>query len=98
MLEPNAVASPASYTILILGVLSIGFMIVFLIALVIDGKKTRVRHPAHCKEMYRQTDVTDQQPLASQLAIGVVRLTTALTSKPSLETRGATLSISRLAR
>ena len=41
MIQSNAVSSPTAYTMLSLCVLSVGFMIRFLIALAIDGKKIR---------------------------------------------------------
>jgi hypothetical protein len=40
MLQSIIVESPATYIMLLLCVLSVGFMILFLIALAIDGKKT----------------------------------------------------------
>jgi hypothetical protein len=45
MLQSNAISSPTTYTILAMCVLSVGFLIRFLIALAIDGKKIRVDYP-----------------------------------------------------
>jgi hypothetical protein len=90
MLQANTVSSPTIYTMLALCVLSVGFMIRFLIALVIDGTKIRVDYPVRCK------DVTWDEPRsreeaanpAGHLAIGVVRLATVLTSKPNRGSKG----------
>src|ERR1700687_290631 len=85
MLQSNAVSSPTTYTMLALCVLSVGFMIRFLIALAIDGKKIRVDYPARLKGVCCQADVTCEKPRSSEgavnpaahLAMGVVRLASA---------------------
>jgi hypothetical protein len=94
MLQSIIVASPATGTMLALCVLSVGFMIMFLIVQAIGGKKT-VRHSARPKEICCPADVTNDEPRsrkgaanpASHLAMGVLRLTTALTTKPSRESK-----------
>jgi hypothetical protein len=99
MLQLIIVASPATYIMLLLCVLSVGFMILFLIALAIDGKKT-ARHPARPKEIWCPVDVINEERRsrkdafnpASHLAMGVVRLTTALTTKPSCESKRTALA------
>jgi hypothetical protein len=93
MLQANTVSSPTIYTMLALCVLSVGFMIRFLIALAIDGKKIGVDHPVRCK------DVTWKEPRSREkaanstghLAIGVVRLATVLTSKPNRGSKGSAI-------
>jgi len=49
MFQSNALSSPTTYTMLVMCVLSVGFMIRFLIALAIDGKEIRVDYPVRCK-------------------------------------------------
>jgi len=96
MLQSNAVSSPTIYTMLALCVLSVGFMIRFLIALAIDGRKIRVNYPVRLKGVRCAADVTFEEPrssdgavnLAAHLAMGVVRLATALTSKPRRGSKG----------
>ena len=61
MIQSNAVSSPTAYTMLSLCVLSVGFMIRFLIALAIDGKKIRVDYPVRSK------DVTWEEPRSRPL-------------------------------
>ena len=88
MLQSIIVESPATYIMLLLCVLSVGFMILFLSALAIDGKKT-ARLPARPKEIWCPVDVINEERRsrkdafnpASHLAMGVVRLTTALATK-----------------
>jgi len=96
MLQSNTVSSPTIYTMLALCVLSVGFMIRFLIALAIDGKKIRVDYPVRLKGVRCPADVTCEEPQSSEgpvnppahLAMGVVRLASALTSKPNRGSRG----------
>jgi hypothetical protein len=96
MLQSNTVSSPTLYAMVALCVLSVGFMIRFLIALVIDGKKIRVDYPVRLKGVRCPADVTSEEPRSSEgavnpaahLAMGVVRLASALTSKPSRGSKG----------
>ena len=96
MLQSNAVSIPTTYTMLALCVLGVGFMIRFLIALAIDGKKIRVDYSVRPKGERYPADMTCQEPRsskgavnpASHLAMGVVRLASALTSNPKLGSNG----------
>ena len=83
-------------------VLGVGFMILFLIALAIDGKKT-ARHPARPKERCPVDVINEERRSrkdafnpASHLAMGIVRLTTALTTKPSCESKRTALARLRI--
>jgi hypothetical protein len=96
MLQSNALSSLTIYAMLALCVLSVGFMIRFLIALAIDGKKIRVDYPVRLKGVRCPADVTCEEPRSSEgtvnpaahLAMGVVRLASALTSKPNRGSEG----------
>ena len=96
MLQSNIVSSPTIYTMLALCVLSVGFMIRFLIALAIDGKKRRVDYRVRLKGVRSLAEVTCEEPRSSEgavnpathLAMGVVRIASALNSKPSRESKG----------
>jgi hypothetical protein len=100
MLQANTVSSPTIYAMLALCVLSVGFMIRFLIALAIDGKKIHIDYPARLKGVRCPADVTCGEPRSSEgavhpaahLAMGVVRLASALTSKPSRGSKGTAAS------
>jgi hypothetical protein len=61
MFQSNALSSPTTYTMLVMCVLSVGFMIRFLIALAIDGKEIRVDYPVRSK------DVTWEEPRSRPL-------------------------------
>jgi hypothetical protein len=96
MLQSNAVSSPTIYTMLALCVLSVGFMIRFLIALAIDGKKIRVDYTVRSKGVRWAADATCEEPQSSEgavnpaahVAMGVVRLASALASKPNPGSQG----------
>ena len=91
MIQSNAVSSPTAYAMLSLCVLSVGFMIRFLIALAIDGKKIRVDYPVRLKGVRCRSDLTCEELPSSEgaiipaahLAMGVVRLASALSSTPN---------------
>ena len=91
MIQSNAVSSPTAYAMLSLCVLSVGFMIRFLIALAIDGKKIRVDYPVRLKGVRRPADLPCEELPSSEgaiiptahLAMGVVRLASALSSTPN---------------
>ena len=96
MLQANTVSSPTTYTMLSLCVLSVGFMIRFLIALAIDEKKIRVDYPVRLKGVRRPADLTcEELPSsggaiipAAHLAMGVVRLASALSSTSNRGSKG----------
>ena len=91
MLPSNAVSSVTIYAVLPLCTLCVGFMVRFLIAPATDGKKIRVDYPVGLKGMRYWDDVTCEEPRSSHGAVnpaahvfvGVVRLASALTSKPN---------------
>jgi len=96
MLPSNAVSSVTIYAVLPLCTLCVGFMIRFLIALATDGKKIRVDYPIGLKGMRYWDDATCEEPRSSHGAVnpaahvfmGVVRLASALTSKPNHGSKG----------
>ena len=96
MIQSNAVSSPTTYAMLSLCVLSVGFMIRFLIALAIDGKKIRVDYPVRLKGVRRPADLPCEELPSSEgaiiptahLAMGVVRLASALSSTPNRGSKG----------
>jgi hypothetical protein len=88
MLHWETVTSPAIFAMLLACVLGAGFMVCFLVALTLDERKMRVEY-AHRRSglhypadttwvdaRYRKTGINS----AAHLAIGVVRITTALAS------------------
>jgi hypothetical protein len=97
MLHLLTVASPSIFVVLLACVLGAGFMLCFLVALTLDEKKTHVEYarrpsglhyPADKASVgagYRKTAVNS----AAHLAIGVVRITTALASDGSRRRRQA---------
>jgi hypothetical protein len=98
----ETVASPAVVVMLLACVLGAGFMIRFLVALTLDERKVRVEcahrraglhyppNMAWVDAPYRKTAVNS----AAHLAIGVVRITTALASDAARRKRRA--SVERL--
>jgi len=96
MLPSNAVSSVTIYAVLPLCTLCVGFMIRFLIALATDGKKIRVDYSVRPKGVRYWDDVTCEEPRSSHGAVnpaahvfmGVVRLASALTSKPNHGSKG----------
>jgi hypothetical protein len=99
MIQSNAVSSPTAYAMLSLCVLSVGFMIRFLIALAIDGKKIRVDYPVRLKGVRRPADLPCEELPSSEgaiiptahLAMGVVRLASALSSTPNRGSKGSAI-------
>ena len=88
MLHLETVASPAIFAMLLACVLGTGFMVRFLVALTLDERKMHAEYAhrraglhypadmAWVDAAYRRTAVNS----AAHLAIGVVRITTALAS------------------
>lgn len=72
------VASPGTFVMLAACVLGIGFMLRFLIAIASDENKVRVAHPVRVKQAGGEPALNP----ARHLALGVVRITTALASNP----------------
>jgi hypothetical protein len=103
MLQPS-VSSPTLY-MLVLCVVGVGFMIRFLIALAIDGRKIGGDYPVRLEEVHRPANVTRKERRASEgafnpaahLAMGVVRLASALTSKPSRRNKDTATNRLRIA-
>ena len=102
MLHLETVTSPAIFAMLLACVLGAGFMVCFLVALTLDDRKMHVEY-AHLRSglhypadttwddaRYRKTAVNS----AAHLAIGVVRITTALASDAGRGKRHA--SVQRL--
>jgi hypothetical protein len=97
MLQPNMVSNPASYIMLAVCVLGIGFMVRFLIALASEENKTRVVHPFHTRGAHYAdaADAAFEPPRhrwaavdsGAHIALGVLRITAALTSNPSRTNR-----------
>lgn len=80
-------ASPATVFMLLVGLLGVGFMVRFLVALTVDERTMRPRYVVHTGGVHAagmgrsqawQRDAVAKS--AAHLAIGVVRITTALTS------------------
>ena len=72
------VASPGTFVMLVVCVLGMGFMVRFLIAIASDENKIRVAHPVRAKKAGSEPGLNP----ARHLAMGVVRITTALASNP----------------
>ena len=70
------VASPGIFAVLAACVLGIGFMVRFLIAIARDENQIRVAHPVRARGVSSDAAVNP----AGHLAMGVVRITTALAS------------------
>jgi hypothetical protein len=90
MLQPNTVATPATFTMLVGCVLGIGFMVRFFIALASDGREARIGNKVRPKRVKWVADLGCEGRCdravrvspAAHLAMGVVRITTALASNP----------------
>jgi len=88
MLQPNTVASPAAFTMLVVCVLAMGFMVRFFIALASDGREARTGNRIRPNRVKWVADLGcegrwDREIALSpgaHLAMGVVRITTALAS------------------
>jgi len=88
MLHLDTVTSPATFVMLLLCVLGAAFMVRFLVALTLDEKKMHAEYARHRSGLHyppgtawvdtphRKTALNS----AAHLAIGVVRITTALAS------------------
>ncbi len=92
MLEPNILASLASLVMLATCVLGIGFMVRFFIALTGEEDKIRVVHQVRPRGVHYATEGVSEYAgaavdPAAHLAMGVLRITTALASNPSREGR-----------
>jgi hypothetical protein len=94
MLHLGAVANPAIAVMVLVCILGAGFMIRFLIALTVDGRETRTAYGlrrdvhyaadmARAKVPYRNTGVNS----AARLAIGAVRITSALAFQSGRKSR-----------
>ncbi len=70
------VASPGIFAVLAACVLGMAFMVRFLIAIATDENKIRVAHPVRAKRAGSEPALNP----ARHLAMGVVRITTALAS------------------
>jgi hypothetical protein len=70
------VASPGIFVVLAACALGIGFMVRFLVAIARDKNQIRVGHPGRAREVRSHAAVNP----AGHLAMGVVRITTALAS------------------
>ena len=70
------VAGPGTFVILAACVLGIGFMLRFLIAIASDETRIQVAHPARAGKVGSEPALNP----AGHLAMGVVRITTALAS------------------
>jgi hypothetical protein len=88
MLHLNTIASPAIFAVLLACVLGAGFMVHFLVALTLDDRKVHAEYAHRRSGLHYAADATrvdarDRSTVvnsASHLAIGVVRITTALAS------------------
>lgn len=97
MLQPNTVASLASFMMLAVCVLGIGFMIRFFIALASEEDQIRVVHPVRPKGVHYATDAACEPPRyrwaavdsGAHIALGVLRITTVLASNPRAVRRTA---------
>jgi hypothetical protein len=88
MLHWETVTSPAIFVMLLACVLGAGFMIRFLVALTLEDRKMHVEHAHHSAELHYPADMAwvdapyckTAVNSAAHLALGVVRITTALAS------------------
>jgi hypothetical protein len=88
MLHLATAASPATIFMLLVCLLGVGFMVRFLVALSVDEKTMRSRYVVHTGGVHYAADMGRSQAWyrdavtnsAAHLAIGIVRITTALTS------------------
>jgi hypothetical protein len=97
MLQPNIVAGPATFIMLAVCVLGIGFMIRFFVALAREENRIRVVHQVRSRGVHYATDGASEPPRyrwaavdsGAHIAMGVLRITTALASSSSREGRRA---------
>ena len=97
MLHLETVASPAIVSMLLGCVLGVGFMVRFLVALTLDGRKMRAEYTIRPGGLHYAGNIARTQTpyrdavanSAAHLAIGVVRITTALASNAGLTNRHA---------
>ena len=88
MLHLETVTSPAIFVMLLACVLGSGFMVRFLVALTLEERKMRVKHAHRPAGLHYPADMAwvdaphckSAVNSAAHLAIGVVRITTALAS------------------
>jgi hypothetical protein len=88
MLHLMTAASPATVFMLLMCLLGVGFMVRFLVALTVDERTMRSRYVVHTGGVHYAADMGRSQAWyrdavtnsAAHLAIGVVRITTALTA------------------
>jgi hypothetical protein len=80
MLQTNIFANPVTLTILVLGVLGLGFMLRFLIAMAAElGRPRKLPHGTKTKYQEQLSGGTHVSP-ASSLAVGVARITRAVSA------------------
>ena len=104
MLHANTIASSGAFAILVTCVLGIGFLVRFFVALVGEENTTRVVHQVRPGRVHDATDGTIEPPRhrwaaadsGAHIALGVLRITTALTSNPSRAKRRATAEQSNI--
>ena len=98
MLQPNITANPATLALLAACVLGIGFMLRFLFALTGEENKMQVVRQVRFRSIHYAKDSTSDlrqrggvaADPAAYLAMGALRITTALAStKPSRARRGS---------
>jgi len=95
VLQSNIVASLAIFTMLVVCALGIGFLVRFFIALASEENQIRVVHPIRYRGIHYATDGTGEPPRyrwsavdsGAHIALGVLRITTALPSNPSRASR-----------
>jgi hypothetical protein len=80
MVQTNIFANPVTLTILVLGVLGLGFMIRFLIAMVGElGRPRKLTHGTKAEYQGRLSGEAHANP-AGSLAVGVARITRAVSA------------------
>ena len=97
MLHLETITSPATFIMLLSCVLGAGFMVRFLVALTLDEKKMHAEYARHHSGLHYASDTASvgvgygktALDSAAHLAIGVVRITTALASDGSRRRRTA---------
>jgi hypothetical protein len=93
MANLETVANPAIVTTIVLSacLLGIGFMVRFFVALTVEGREMHSRHGLRLQGVHSQKDIAcaaapSRKPTlnsAAWVAMGVVRITTALASTPA---------------
>ena len=97
MLQPNITANPATLAMLAACVLGIGFMLRFLVALTGEDNKIQVVRQVRSRSVHYATDSTSHlrqrggivADPAAYLAMGALRITTALASNSGRRGRTA---------